>query len=159
MAEYGIAAHWKYKAGVSSYHEDSEKKLAWLRQAIELQKEVNDPKEFMESLKVDMFSDQVFVFSPKGKVVELPTGSTPLDFAFKIHTEVGIKCTGAKVNGKMVPLDHVLENGNVVEIITNPNSKGPGSDWLNIVKTTQAKNKIKQWFRRENRTESAWNSM
>ena len=154
VAEYGIAAHWKYKAGVKSYHEETEKKLAWLRQAIELQKEVNDPKEFMESLKVDMFSDQVFVFSPKGKVVELPTGSTPLDFAFKIHTEVGIKCTGAKVNGKMVPLDHVLENGNVVEVITNPNSKGPGSDWLSIVKTTQAKNKIKQFFRRENRAEN-----
>ncbi len=154
VAEYGIAAHWKYKEGTKENNEENEKKLAWLRQTIELQKEMNDPKEFMESLKVDLFSNQVFVFTPKGAVVELPAGSTPLDFAFKIHTEVGIKCVGAKVNGKMVPLDYVLENGNVVEVVTSPNSKGPGSDWLNIVKTTQAKTKIRQWFRKENRTEN-----
>ena len=154
VAEYGIAAHWKYKEGINENHEDTEKKLAWLRQTIELQKDMNDPGEFMESLKVDLFSNQVFVFTPKGTVVELPAGSTPLDFAFKIHSEVGIKCVGAKVNGKMVPLNHVLENGNLVEIITNPNSKGPSSDWLSIVKSTQAKNKIRQWFRKENRAEN-----
>lgn len=154
VAEYGIAAHWKYKEGIQGSHEETEKKLAWLRQTIELQKEMNDPKEFMESLKVDLFSNQVFVFTPKGTVVELPSGSTPLDFAFKIHSEVGIKCVGAKVNGKMVPLDYVLENGNLVEAITNPNSKGPSPDWLNIVKSTQAKNKIRQWFRKENRAEN-----
>ncbi len=154
VAEYGIAAHWKYKQGIMDNHEENEKKLAWLRQTIELQKDMNDPKEFMESLKVDLFSNQVFVFTPRGAVVELPAGSTPLDFAFKIHTEVGLKCIGAKVNGKMVTLDHVLENGNVVEIITNPNSKGPSSDWLGIVKTSQAKNKIRQWFRKENRAEN-----
>ena len=154
VAEYGIAAHWKYKEGIKENHEETEKKLAWLRQTIELQKDMNDPGEFMESLKVDLFSNQVFVFTPKGTVVELPAGSTPLDFAFKIHSEVGIKCVGAKVNGKMVPLNHVLENGNLVEVITNPNSKGPSSDWLSIVKSTQAKNKIRQWFRKENRAEN-----
>lgn len=154
VAEYGIAAHWKYKEGTKEDHEETEKKLAWLRQTIELQKDMTDPKEFMESLKVDLFSNQVFVFTPKGQVMELPAGSTPLDFAFKIHTQVGIKCTGAKVNGKLVPLDYELENGNIIEVITNQNSKGPGSDWLSIVKTTQAKNKIKQWFRKENREEN-----
>lgn len=153
VAEYGIAAHWKYKEGVTT-QEDTEKKLAWLRQTIEWQKEMSDPKEFMESLKVDLFSNQVFVFTPKGTVIELPAGSTPLDFAFKIHSEVGIKCVGAKVNGKMVPLGHILENGNIVEVITNANSKGPSIDWLNIVKSSQAKNKIRQWLRKENRPEN-----
>ena len=116
IAEYGIAAHWKYKEGIASDKE--EVKLSWIRQALEWQKDVNDPKEFMESLKMDLFSNQVFVFTPHGDVIELPAGATPLDFAFKIHTDVGCKCVGAKVNGKMVTIDHPLENGNIVDIVT-----------------------------------------
>ena len=151
IAEYGIAAHWKYKEGVEKGQE--EVKLAWLRQTLEWQKDMNDPKEFMETLKVDLFSNQVFVFTPKGDVMELPAGSTPLDFAFKIHSDVGIKCTGAKVNGKMVPLDHVLVNGEIVEIITSPTSKGPSTDWLKIAKSSNARNRIRQWLKRELRPE------
>ena len=153
VAEYGIAAHWKYKEGKNT-QEETDQKLSWLRQTIEWQQELNDPREFMESLKVDLFSNQVFVFTPKGSVIELPAGSTPLDFAFKIHSEVGIKCTGAKVNGKMVPLNYELSNGNIVEVFTNANSKGPSIDWLNIVKSGQAKNRIKQWLKKENRAEN-----
>ncbi|MBK5262126.1 MAG: bifunctional (p)ppGpp synthetase/guanosine-3',5'-bis(diphosphate) 3'-pyrophosphohydrolase, partial [Peptostreptococcaceae bacterium] len=141
VAEYGIAAHWKYKEGVSVDKE--EMKLAWLRQTLEWQKEMNDPKEFMETLKVDLFASQVFVFSPKGDVVELPAGSTPLDFAFKIHSAIGYKCIGAKVNGKMVPIDYTLDNGNIVEIVTSPNSSGPSIDWLKIAKSSNARNKIR----------------
>ena len=126
IAEYGIAAHWKYKEGVASDKE--EVKLSWLRQALEWQKDVNDPKEFMESLKMDLFSNQVFVFTPQGDVIELPAGATPLDFAFKIHTDVGCKCVGAKVNGKMVTIDYPLENGNIVDIVTSPNAAGPSID-------------------------------
>ena len=117
-----IAAHWKYKEGVSSATE--EVKISWLRQALEWQKETKDPREFMESLKVDLFSRQVFVFTPTGDVKELPKGATPLDFAFKIHSDVGAKCIGAKVNGKMVPIDHHLENGDIIEIMTSPNASG-----------------------------------
>ncbi len=153
VAEYGIAAHWKYKEGNTEDNEEAEKKLAWLRQTMELQNDVADPKEFMESLKVDLFSNQVYVFTPASQVMELPAGSTPLDFAYKIHTQVGNKCTGAKVNNKIVPLDYVLKNGQKVEIITSQNSKGPSTDWLNIVITSQAKTKIKQYFRRERREE------
>jgi guanosine-3',5'-bis(diphosphate) 3'-pyrophosphohydrolase len=152
IAEYGIAAHWKYKEGVSE--DKDEGKLAWLRQTLEWQKDLNDPKEFMETLKVDLFSNQVFVFTPKGDVIELPAGSTPLDFAFKIHSAIGAKCVGAKVNGKMVPIDHTLTNGNIVEIITSSHSKGPSIDWLKIAKTSNARNKIKQWLKKENRSDS-----
>jgi GTP pyrophosphokinase len=151
IAEYGIAAHWKYKEGVDAEHE--EVKLAWLRQTLEWQKDMNDPKEFMETLKVDLFSNQVFVFTPKGDVMELPAGSTPLDFAFKIHSGVGNKCTGAKVNGKIVPLEHELTNGEIVEIITSSSSKGPSIDWLKIAKTSSARNKIRQWLKKEQRPE------
>lgn len=149
VAEYGIAAHWKYKEGSSSADKE-ETKLAWLRQTLEWQKDINDPKEFMETLKVDLFASQVFVFTPQGKVIELPANSTPLDFAFKIHSEVGYKCVGAKINGKIVPLNTKLENGNIVEIITSGNSTGPSTDWLKIARTSSARNKIRQWLKKEN---------
>ncbi len=153
IAEYGIAAHWKYKEGVS--HEKEEVKLAWLRQTLEWQKDLNDPREFMETLKVDLFSNQVFVFTPKGDVIELPAGSTPLDFAFKIHSAVGAKCIGAKVNGKMVPIDYILSNGQIVDIVTSSNSKGPSIDWLKIAKSNTARNKIRAWLKKENKSETS----
>ncbi|MBE6028576.1 MAG: bifunctional (p)ppGpp synthetase/guanosine-3',5'-bis(diphosphate) 3'-pyrophosphohydrolase [Clostridiales bacterium] len=152
IAEYGIAAHWKYKEGITDDKE--EVKLSWLRQALEWQKDVNDPKEFMESLKMDLFSNQVFVFTPQGDVLELPAGATPLDFAFKIHTDVGCKCVGAKVNGKMVTIDHHLENGNIVDIVTSPNAPGPSIDWLKIAKSSSARNKIRQWLKKENKNDA-----
>lgn len=152
IAEYGIAAHWKYKEGIASDKE--EVKLSWLRQALEWQKDVKDPKEFMESLKMDLFSSQVFVFTPQGDVIELPAGATPLDFAFKIHSDVGCKCVGAKVNGKMVTIDHTLENGNIIEIVTSPNAAGPSIDWLKIAKSSSARNKIRQWLKKENKTDT-----
>ncbi len=152
IAEYGIAAHWKYKEGIASDKE--EVKLSWLRQALEWQKDVNDPKEFMESLKMDLFSNQVFVFTPQGDVIELPAGATPLDFAFKIHTDVGCKCVGAKVNGKMVTIDYQLENGNIVDIVTSPNAAGPSIDWLKIAKSSSARNKIRQWLKKENKSDT-----
>ena len=152
IAEYGIAAHWKYKEGIDSDKE--EVKLSWLRQALEWQKDVKDPKEFMESLKMDLFSNQVFVFTPNGDVIELPAGATPLDFAFKIHTDVGCKCVGAKVNGKMVTIDHELENGNIIEIVTYANAAGPSIDWLKIARSSSARNKIRQWLKKENRNDA-----
>lgn len=152
IAEYGIAAHWKYKEGIT--HDKEEVKLAWLRQTLEWQKDMNDPKEFMETLKVDLFASQVFVFTPQGDVIELPAGSTPLDFAFKIHSAIGCKCVGAKVNGKMVTIDHTLENGNIIEIVTSPNAAGPSIDWLKIAKSSTARNKIRQWLKKENKSDA-----
>ena len=152
IAEYGIAAHWKYKEGIT--HDKEEVKLAWLRQTLEWQKDMNDPKEFMETLKVDLFASQVFVLTPQGDVIELPAGSTPLDFAFKIHSDIGCKCVGAKVNGKMVTIDHTLENGNIVEIVTSPNAAGPSIDWLKIAKSSTARNKIRQWLKKENKSDA-----
>ncbi|MBR2674612.1 MAG: bifunctional (p)ppGpp synthetase/guanosine-3',5'-bis(diphosphate) 3'-pyrophosphohydrolase [Mogibacterium sp.] len=152
IAEYGIAAHWKYKEGkMSGSEEANEQKLAWLRQALEWQKESDDSVEFLQTLKVDLFEYQVFVFTPAGDVMELPAESTPLDFAFKIHTDVGIRCVGAKVNGKMVTIDHPLQNGDIVEIITSSNSSGPSIDWLKLCKTSQAKAKIRNWLRKANK--------
>ena len=149
IAEYGIAAHWKYKEGkVSGTVDDSEQKLAWLRQALELQTEADDSVEFLNTVKVDLFNNQVFVFTPGGDVMELPAESTPLDFAFKIHTDVGIRCVGAKVNGKMVTIDHPLQNGDIVEIVTSANSSGPSVEWLKKCKTSGAKNKIRNWLRK-----------
>ena len=149
IAEYGIAAHWKYKEGkVSGAVDDSEQKLAWLRQALEWQKEADDSVEFLNTVKVDLFDNQVFVFTPGGDVIELPAESTPLDFAFKIHTDVGIRCVGAKVNGKMVTIDHPLQNGDIVEIVTSANSSGPSIEWLKKCKTSGAKNKIRNWLRK-----------
>ncbi|MDD6311246.1 MAG: bifunctional (p)ppGpp synthetase/guanosine-3',5'-bis(diphosphate) 3'-pyrophosphohydrolase [Firmicutes bacterium] len=153
IAEYGIAAHWKYKEGVTQKTQD-ELKLSWIRQALEIQQDVNDPREFMESLKMDLFSNQVYVFTPAGDVIELPAGATPLDFAFKIHTDVGCKCVGARVNGKMVTIDHKLENGNIIEICTSPNAAGPSIDWLKIAKSSSARNKIRQWLKKENKNDA-----
>ncbi|MBR0139858.1 MAG: bifunctional (p)ppGpp synthetase/guanosine-3',5'-bis(diphosphate) 3'-pyrophosphohydrolase, partial [Firmicutes bacterium] len=153
IAEYGIAAHWKYKEGIKS--DDEETKLAWLRQTLEWQQEVSDSKDFVDTLKMDLFSNQVFVFTPKGDVMELPAGSTPLDFAFKIHTAIGYKCTGAKVNGRMVTIDYELKNGEIVDIVTSAASKGPSIDWLKIVKTNSAKNKIRQYLKKENKNGNA----
>ena len=153
-AEYGIAAHWRYKEGTNPREKKFDEKLSWLRQILEWQQEVKDTNEFMESLKIDLFDDTVFVFTPKGKVIELPKGACPVDFAYRVHTEVGHKCTGAKVNGRIVPLDFPLGNGDIVEILTSKNSPGPSFDWLNFVKTSSAKSRIKNWFNREKRQEN-----
>ncbi|MDI3509142.1 MAG: diphosphokinase / guanosine-3,5-bis(diphosphate) 3-diphosphatase [Clostridiales bacterium] len=152
-AEYGIAAHWKYKEGRLE-NTDLDSKLAWLRQILEWQSDDRDADEFVESLKVDLFSDEVLVFTPKGDVIDLPKGSTPLDFAYAIHSAVGNRCIGAKVNGKIVPLDSELQTGDIVEILTSPTVKGPSLDWLKIVKTSQAKSKINQWFKKEQKAEN-----
>jgi GTP pyrophosphokinase len=144
-AEYGIAAHWKYKENIKK--DEFEDKLNWLRQMLDWQKETKDPKEFMESLKIDLYTDEVFVFTPKGDVINLPKGSTPIDFAYRVHSAVGNRCVGAKVNGRIVPLDYKLKNGNQVDIITSSNSNGPSRDWLKIVKSSQARTKIKRWFK------------
>ena len=160
-AEYGIAAPWKYKeaannGGTVATTKSEEEKLSWLRQILEWQKDMSDNKEFMSLLKSDLnlFSDTVFCFTPSGDVKNLPTGSTPVDFAYSIHSAVGNKMIGAKVNGKLVPIDYEIQNGDRIEIITSQNSKGPSRDWLNIVKSTQAKNKINQWFRSELKEEN-----
>uniref|UniRef100_UPI004038712D RelA/SpoT family protein n=1 Tax=Roseburia inulinivorans TaxID=360807 RepID=UPI004038712D len=156
-AEYGIAAHWKYKeasnngGAAAPMTVTEEEKLSWLRQILEWQRDMSDNKEFMSLLKsdLDLFSDTVFCFTPTGDVKNLPNGSTPIDFAYSIHSAVGNKMIGAKVNGKLVPIDYVIQNGDRIEVLTSQNSKGPSRDWLNIVKSTQAKNKINQWFRSE----------
>ncbi len=150
MAEFGIAAHWKYKSGVS--RSNLEEKLAWVRQLMESQ-EVED-EDFVSSLKTDMFSDEVFVFTPKGDVTNLPAGSTPIDFAYSIHSAVGNRMVGAKVNGRIVQLDYKLQNGEIVEVITSNSGKGPSRDWINIARTSEARNKIKQWFKKECREEN-----
>ena len=152
-AEYGIAAHWKYKEGKTDkgMQDKSEEKLAWLRQILEWQRDMSDNREFMSALKgdLDVYADQVYVFTPKGELLTLPLGSTPIDFAYQIHSGVGNKMVGAKVNGKIVTIDYVLKNGDRVEILTQGNSKGPSRDWLNIVKSAQARTKINQWFRKQ----------
>jgi GTP pyrophosphokinase len=153
IAESGIAAHWHYKEAGSPKERDKklDEKLAWLRRILEWQQDVNDNSEFLESLKTDLFDDTVFIFTPKGAVIELPKGSCPVDFAYRVHTEVGHKCTGARVNGRIVPLDSHLSNGDIVEIITSKNSSGPTRGWLNFVKTSSARSRIKQWFKRGQR--------
>ena len=154
-AEYGIAAHWKYKEGGST-KDNEEQKMSWLRQILEWQTDTTDNKEFMSFVKtdLDLFSDQVYCFTPAGDVKNLPTGSTPIDFAYSIHTAVGNKMIGARVNGRQVPIETELHNGDRVEIITSQNSKGPSLDWLSVVKSSQAKTKINQWFRQENKEDN-----
>ncbi|XCC63522.1 bifunctional (p)ppGpp synthetase/guanosine-3',5'-bis(diphosphate) 3'-pyrophosphohydrolase [Christensenella massiliensis] len=150
-AEYGIAAHWKYKEGGKENSMDS--KLAWLRELMEWQNDLKDSREFMETLKVDLFADTVFVFTPKGDVKDFVAGATPLDFAYSIHSAIGNKCVGAKINGKIVPLDYKLKTGDIVDIITS-NSATPSRDWLKFVKTAQARSKIKQWFKKQLKEEN-----
>ena len=186
IAEFGIAAHWRYKedaagsgargkpgagagAGFASPSEqktegdaqdngfelnENDQKLAWLRQLIEWQRDLQDSDDFVKDMKIDLFSDSVFVFSPKGDVYDLPNGSTPIDFAYRVHSAVGNRMNGARVNGRIIPITYTLQNGDIVEIITSVNEHGPSRDWLDIVKSPQAKNKIKQWFKRENRDEN-----
>jgi len=153
-AEYGIAAHWRYKEAQRSQDRIRER-LAWIKRIVEWQRDLADPQEFMESLKIDLFQDEVFVFTPKGDVIDLPRGSTPIDFAYGIHTEIGHRCVGAKVNDRLVPLEYKLRNGDIISIITSNTSPGPSKDWLSIVQTTRAKNKIRQWFSKERRIEDA----
>jgi len=151
-AEYGIAAHWRYKEKITDERE-FDQKLAWLRQLLEWQQDYRDAREFIENLKLDLFTDEVFVFTPRGDVIDLPAGSIPIDFAYKIHTDIGHSCTGSRINGRLVPLDYVLKTGDMVEIITGKHSS-PSRDWLNMVKSAQAKNKIRSWFKRERREEN-----
>lgn len=151
VAEYGIAAHWRYKEEKTD--QDFDMKLSWLRQLLEWQKDLRDAKDFLDQVKVDLFEDEVFVFTPKGDVVSLPKGSTPVDFAFRIHTEVGNRCVGAKVNGRIVPLDYKLNSGEIVEILTSK-SASPSLDWLSFVVTNTAKNRIRQYFKRLQREEN-----
>lgn len=153
VAEYGIAAHWKYKSGASS-KEEIDRKLEWVAKLIETNDDTMDPDEFLSTLKIDIFHDETFVFTPKGDVIVLPLGATLIDFAYAIHSAVGNKMIGAKINGAIAPIDSVPENGEIVEILTSAASKGPSRDWLKIVKTSEARNKIRQWFKREKRPEN-----
>ena len=154
-AEYGIAAHWKYKENITGEYNE-EQKISWLRQILEWQRDLSDNREFLSLLKDDlnMFSDSVYCFTPNGDVKNLPAGSTPIDFAYSIHSAVGNKMVGARANGKMVNIDYKIQNGDRVEIVTSNNSTGPSMDWLKIVKSTQAKNKINQWFKQQNKEEN-----
>ncbi|HWD65562.1 MAG TPA: bifunctional (p)ppGpp synthetase/guanosine-3',5'-bis(diphosphate) 3'-pyrophosphohydrolase [Solirubrobacteraceae bacterium] len=159
LAEFGIAAHWMYKekrgaGGDLRGSGGDESKLKWLRSLVDWQKDMSDPKEFVETLKVDLFEDEVFVFTPKGEVKSLALGATPLDFAYEIHTDVGHRCVGAKVNGKIVPLSYQLHSGDIVEVLTSKRERGPSRDWLALVKTTRARNKIKAWFKAESRKDT-----
>ena len=153
-AEYGVAAHWKYKSGESGLRDGDEEKFAWVRRLLESQQTNADANDFFANLKVDMFSDEVFVFSPKGDVINLPAGATPIDFAYNIHSAIGNSMVGAKVNGRIVPFDHNLQNGDIVEILTSKAASGPNRDWLKIAKSGSARTKIKQWFRKERRDEN-----
>ncbi|MBE7010010.1 MAG: bifunctional (p)ppGpp synthetase/guanosine-3',5'-bis(diphosphate) 3'-pyrophosphohydrolase [Ruminococcaceae bacterium] len=153
VAEYGIAAHWKYKEGVSG-SSDMDEKLAWIGKILEIQNDAVDSDDFMRTLKIDLFADEVFVFTPKGDVINLPAGSTPIDFAFAIHSAVGCRMAGVRVNGKIATLDYILQNGDIVDIMTSSAVHGPSRDWLKICKTSQARTKINQWFKKERREEN-----
>ncbi|MBE6972876.1 MAG: bifunctional (p)ppGpp synthetase/guanosine-3',5'-bis(diphosphate) 3'-pyrophosphohydrolase [Ruminococcaceae bacterium] len=152
-AEYGVAAHWKYKQGMANKQLGSEQDFEWVRKLLESQQDT-DAEEFLSTLKVDMFADEVFVFSPKGDVKSLPAGATPIDFAYSVHSAVGNSMVGAKVNGRMVPYDHQLSNGDIVEVLTSKSAKGPSRDWLKLCKSNEARNKIRQWFKKERREEN-----
>ncbi len=152
VAEFGVAAHWTYKEGGRDASFDQ--KLSWLRSLLEWQNEVGDAESFLNTVKVDLFQDEVYVFTPRGDVINLPTGSTPVDFAYRIHTEVGHRCIGAKVNGRMVPLEYALQNGEIVEILTSKGPHGPSRDWLNFVKSASAKERIRKWFKTQRRDEN-----
>ena len=151
MAEYGVAAHWKYKQGLDKV--GNEEAFSWIRQLLEAQQDT-EAEDFIKAIKVDLFADEVFVFTPKGDVVNMPAGATPIDLAYAIHSAVGNRMTGAKVNGRIAPIDSQLKNGDIVEILTSKEAHGPSRDWLKIVKTTEARNKIKQWFKKECREEN-----
>ena len=153
VAEVGIAAHWKYKEGAKGPGKGFDEKLSWMRQLLEWHQELRDPREFVESVKLDVFADEVFVFTPKGDVLDLPAGSVPLDFAYRVHTDVGHRCVGARVNGRMVPLETKLNNGDIVEVITAKQGN-PSRDWLNIVASPETRNKIRNWFKKEKREEN-----
>ena len=153
IAEYGVAAHWKYKSGDRS-REDIDRRLEWVAKLVETEDDTRDPDEFMRALKVDIFQDEVFVFTPKGDVINLPQGATLVDFAYAIHSQVGNRMIGAKINGAIAPIDRCPQNGDIVEILTSNTSKGPSRDWLAMVKTGEARNKIRQWFKKEKRTEN-----
>jgi GTP pyrophosphokinase len=156
-AEYGVAAHWRYKEG-GPRDQAFEERITWLRQLLDWQRETAEAEEFVEYIKTDLFRDQVFVFSPKGEVKDLPADSTPIDFAFRIHSDIGFHAVGARVNGRLVPLTYRLQNGDVVEIVTSRSSRGPSRDWLNVnlgyVHTGNARSKIRQWFKRQERDEN-----
>ncbi len=152
-AEYGIAAHWKYKQGLANKQLGTEHDFEWVRKLLESQQDT-DPDEFVRTLKVDIFADEVFVFTPNGDVKSLPAGATPIDFAYSVHSAVGNRMVGAKVNGRMVPYDHHLSNGDIVEVLTSKTAKGPSRDWLKIAKSNEARNKIRQWFKKEKREEN-----
>jgi len=161
MAEFGVAAHWVYKVGPNDAGSGADgdgsggdAKLKWLRSMLDWQKEMSDPREFMETLRTDLFEEEVFVFTPKGQVKSLAAGATPLDFAYEVHTEIGHRCVGARVNGKIVPLHYELRSGDIVEILTAKRERGPSRDWLATVKTTRARNKIKAWFKAESRQDT-----
>ncbi len=154
VADHGIAAHWRYKEGFGKSDSSFETKLTWLRSLIDWRRELTDAREFVESIKADVFEDQVYVFTPKGKIIDLPVGSTPVDFAYRIHSEVGHRCVGAKINGRMVSLDHQLRSGEIVQIMTCKTLRGPSRDWLNFVKTSSARNHIRRYFRRQERDEN-----
>ena len=153
IAEYGIAAHWKYKSGLSNQKLSSEATYEWVRKLLESQQDT-DAEEFVRSLKVDLFADEVFVFTPQGDVVNLPAGATPIDFAYSIHSAIGNTMVGARVNGRMVPFDYKLQNGEIVEVLTSKAAKGPSRDWLKICKSNEARNKLRQWFKKERREEN-----
>lgn len=159
ISEYGIAAHWRYKeSGGSKPAAGGDKgfdaKLSWLRQLLEWHNDMNDSRDFVNTVKMDIFADEVFVFTPRGDVIDLPVGSVPIDFAYRIHTDVGNRCVGAKVNGRIVPLDYQLKNGDIVEVITSKQSSGPSRDWLNIIGSSDTRNKIRSWFKKERREEN-----
>ena len=154
IAEYGVCAHWKYKSGLSENKDELDQKLQWIAKLIDTEDDTRDPDEFMQALKIDMLHDDTFVFTPKGDIITLPQGSTVIDFAYAIHSAVGNKMVGAKINGMIVPIDRVPQNGEIVEILTSSASRGPSRDWLKIVKTSEAKTKIRQWFKKEMRAEN-----